>query len=147
MTNEKKKLVDVTLSHHDHHHSLPECLSVDKSGEDKNMGLQVVHTVTEAAAIDIRSSKEAVDPGKRSDSNFISSLPDVCNKVPLLLNPALKTGQGARDTLKRNVDGIVNRLYEELDKFRGQLFRENEKKSFGNTLMEGINNSYVSGSA
>jgi len=162
--SEKNGLVDAILNPYGLHLYLPDWLLEDTRRKGKNVMYKLFDKVADAVSTSdstgqdvIRRAKDAVSCDMPSDPIFISRLPGMCDKEPLLLNAALKIGQVVRDNLKKRVGRAVKKIYQdlhhtELKQIRRQLLLEakivadNEKRSFRIALMQEINNSYGSDS-
>jgi hypothetical protein len=159
--SEKLRLVGAIWSHDALRTVLPEWLLENKG---KSTGL--VRAVRETWAVVVssndpfqevvRQATAAVESDQVPDDIFITQLPAMCDKEPLLIDAALRIGKIVRDNLKRIVEKVVHKVYAELhrtelDIIRDQLRLEakitadNEKRSSRFVLIQEINNSSGSG--
>jgi hypothetical protein len=154
---EKQRLVGAIWSHDALRTVLPEWL-VDKKGKSKSLVGTIRNAWSEIVSTNdplqevVRQATAAVASDQVSDDIFVTQLPDMCDKEPLLLEAALRIGKIVRDNLQRMVEKVVHKVYAELHRAELGLIRDhlrveakiaadNEKRSSRFVLIQEINNS------
>ncbi|KAF8496063.1 hypothetical protein JB92DRAFT_3126267 [Gautieria morchelliformis] len=137
--SEKQKLVGAICDQDELQAVLPGWL-VDKKGKSTSLFGNFRQTVAGIVSANdpfqevVRHAKAAVAPYQVSDITFITQLPVMCDKEPLLVEAAVRIGQIVWDNLKQMVKNAVHKVYAELHRTEsesGQQFNQWYRRIIG----------------